>query len=813
MNAVMPLSVECFHCGLPLPADAHWQVEIDGHAQNMCCPGCQAVAQAIVAAGLDDYYRERSSYADKTELDTLTPPELLLYDAPNDDDGGAADGEASFSVEGIRCAACVWLIERRLTRLPGVQSAALNVATEKLHARWDRSRCKTSDILRALRDIGYRAYPYDPARHEAQLRRAGKTLFRQLFVAGLCMMQVMMYAAPTYFATDLDAEMAALLRWASLLLTVPAVCYSALPFFRGAWHDVRNRRAGMDVPVALGIAAAFVGSAVATWRGSGDVYFDSVTMFIFLLLGSRYLELQSRRKAAASLERLQHALPPATTHLPRYPSSYDTETIAPAQLQVGDVIMVKPGEAIAADGILLAGEAELDLSLLTGESRPQHMRAGDTLLGGAINVSQAVLLRVTKTTRDSTLSNLVRLIEQAGMGKPQLAMWADKVAAWFVAGLLLLTVLVFALWYMIEPTRAWSIAIALLVVSCPCALSLATPTALAAASDSLLRRGVLVVQGHVLETLHRATHVIFDKTGTLTEGRPVLQRVQILGALPEPVCLGIAASLEIGSAHPLARAITAAAQIAAASTSRTSDCRHTAGSGMEGMIDGRRYRLGSRTFVAELAGLSSVSDADEAAQVSSTVYLGADGAWLARFELADALRADAIEVVRYFQRQGKQVVLLSGDRQHSAQRVATALGIAASHGDHLPAQKLDFVQALQQGGAVVAMVGDGINDAAVLRAADVSFAMGSGAALAQTHADTVLLSGRLGSLVDTAATATRAMRVVRQNLTWATLYNLLAIPAAALGLLSPWLSGVGMALSSALVVLNALRLRRLPAHS
>ncbi len=777
----------------------------------MCCPGCAAVAQTIVDNHLESYYRERSNFSGR--LPEIVPQALQLYDSPEQVARFATDAvdqaEASLSVEGIRCAACVWLIEKRLWQVPGLHAAHLNVATEKLQVSWDPALCKPSDILQAVRDVGYVAYPFDPVQHGEQLRKSARTLFRQLFIAGLSMMQVMMYAVPVYLAQDgtMEPAMEQLMRWASLLLTLPAVVYSARPFFIGAWRDIRQGAPGMDVPVALGVGAGFLGSVVATVRNSGDVYFDSVTMFIFLLLCSRYLELLARRKAAGALETMQHALPDSAQLLKNYPASRETTLVAASQLQSGDVIQIKPGEAIAADGLIIEGDTSVDLSLLTGESQPQVKRCGELLTGGAINASQTVLLRVDKPARDSTLSALIRLIERAGQGKPSIAQWADQVAAWFVAALLMFALAVFAFWSWHDAARAWPIAVAVLVVSCPCALSLATPSALAAATDRLLRQGVLIVQPHVLETLHRATHIVFDKTGTLTEGRPQLQQLTLLGELDREQAWQLAAALESASAHPLSRALTRAAGESALPALQLEQIETVNGQGLQGRLNGQAVRIGSAEFVAQLVG--SAPPAAHVAGVTA-VYLGSERGWLARFDLADAIKSDAQQTVDYFRSRGKKVILLSGDTQAIADEVAHALGMDGAHGAALPAQKMAFVQALQQQGAVVAMVGDGINDAAVLRAADVSFAMGSGAALAQSHADTVLLSGHLSGLLDTARAAQKTMRVIRQNLLWATLYNLLAIPAAALGMLSPWMAGVGMSASSALVVLNALRLARLP---
>jgi Cu2+-exporting ATPase len=785
----------CFHCGEPL-AGRCWPAQVGGVERAMCCPGCAAAAQTIEDAGCADYYDTRSGYG--ATVAGGDAPELALFDA------GANPGEGSFTVEGIRCAACVWLVERRVQAVAGVLEATLNVSSGRLLARWDPARCKVSDILRALRAIGYTAYPYDAQRHGEQLERARRKLFRQLFVAGLSMMQVMMYAVPAYLATDgsMDADMAALMRWASLLLTLPAVLYSAQPFFRGAWRDLRRGLPGMDVPVALGIGAAFIGSTVSLVRGQGEVWFDSVTMFVFLLLASRYLELGARRRAAGALEALQAGLPASARRMPGYPDGCATELVAAAALQPGDVVLVAPGQAVPADATILEGATEVDLSLLTGESRARPMGPGDSLPGGAVNVAQPVVLRVGAAARDSTLALLVRLAERAGQGKPALALWADRVAAWSVAALLVLTVFVFLAWLAIDPARAWPAAIAVLVVTCPCALSLATPTALAAATDSLLRRGVLALAPHTLETLERATHLVFDKTGTLTVGRPQLAATRLFAPGDAATVLAIAAALEEGSAHPLAQAIRAAAPVTPLLRAQANG--HTAGQGVEGEIGGQRYRLGSAAFVATLAG--SAPPPVEAGP-GSTVWLGRARAWLACFELADALRPEAQEVVRQFAAAGKTVVLLSGDETGTVEAVAAHLGIRLALGKQLPAQKLDYVRKLQEAGAVVAMVGDGVNDAAVLRGADVSFAMGGGAALAQLHADGVLLGDSLAPLFEAAGTARRTVRVIRQNLAWASAYNLVAIPAAATGLLNPWLSGIGMAASSAIVVLNALRLR------
>jgi Cu2+-exporting ATPase len=801
-----PALFACFHCGLPADGAAGagtWRIAFDGAEHPVCCPGCQAVARSIIDNGMGDFYRQRSGYSVPAPLPPVRParPEHPARPA-----GGEGE-QAILSVEAIRCAACGWLIERQLASQPGVVDVDLNLATCLLRVRWESGANDLDGVVASLAAIGYPAYPYDAGRHGARLERERKRMFKRLFVAGLAMMQVMMYAFPVYLASggadgDMDADMRALLQWASFCLTLPALLYSAQPIWRGAWRSLGARAPGMDVPVALGIGAAFAASTVSLLRGHGDVYFDAVTMFIFLLLGSQYLELRARCAAAAQLQRLHQAAPATALRLDGYPARRMPASVAAADLRAGDYVLVAPGEAAAADGVVVEGASHVVLALLTGEALPQAVAAGDAVPGGAVNSSQPIVLRISRPAGQSTLARLAALVEGAGQGKPAIALWADRVGAWFVSALLVLALLTFAAWYPLSPARAWQVAVAVLVVSCPCALSLATPAALAAATGRLLRDGVLVVRPHVLETLARATHVVFDKTGTLTHGAPVLVALHASGRLDGQACLAIAAALEGASMHPLAAALKNAASGPALLA------RHLvqhAGAGVEGVVDGVAYRLGSAAFVG--APDDSVDDG------ATSVYLArsADPAGLlARFSLRDGLRADAAATVRALRQRGVAVSILSGDAASAVQAVALALGIDDWHAGLLPEQKLAAVRALQAGGAVVAMVGDGLNDAAVLAAADVSFAMGKGSDLACLHADCVLMRDSLDSLRQCADSARATMRVIRQNLAWAMLYNACAIPAAAAGLLSPWMAAAGMSCSSALVVLNALRLRRGP---
>jgi Cu2+-exporting ATPase len=713
-------------------------------------------------------------------------------------------------LEGVRCSACVWLNEQVIRRLPGVAGVSINFTTHRAQVRWNPERLALSEILGAVARIGYRAFPYDRAHADALHQAERRIALWRLFVAGFGMMQVMMYAIPMYIAAGdgaMPEDVETLMRWASLALTVPVVGYSAQPFILGAWRDLKTRRAGMDVPVALGIIVAFAASVWATLRGSGEVYFDSVTMFVFLLLTGRYLEFEARQRAGAALAHLGRLIPAQAERLREHPGAVETERVAVAALRPGDFVLVRPGERAPADGTVVQGEGAVNESLLTGESRAVAKRPGSGVIGGSISVSTPFVVRVDRVGADTVLAAIVRLVERAMTERHRLVDLADRYAHWFVIGVLILAAGVSAAWMLIAPERALWVAVSVLVVTCPCALSLATPVALTVATGELARRGLIVSRGHAVETLARATDVVFDKTGTLTHGELHVAMAQPLGPVPVDRCEALARSLEASSEHPIARALVRHADAARAAPVAADRVANEPGRGIIGAVAGVRYRLGSRAFCAEIAGPRA--DTHEATNVSATVvYLVAEGAWLARFELGDTLKPGAVELVRRLEALGKRVHLLSGDGAGPVRAAAATLEIGAVCAEAEPAAKQAYVRGLQQSGAIVAMVGDGVNDAPVLAQADVSVALGTGAELAQTRADAVLLSGDPRALAEAFALAQRALKVIRQNLVWAVVYNLVAVPAAAAGLVTPWMAGVGMSGSSLAVVLNALRLRR-----
>ncbi len=801
---------KCFHCDEPLPPDGKgWETVIDGEKRPMCCPGCQAVAEAIVAAGLEDYYRFRQAPAPKAgegvpeELSRLTAydePEVQVRFVREDT---AHLRHADLILEGITCPACIWLNEQTLQRLPGVREVNINYQTRRAEVVWDPQEIRLSEILAAIRHIGYRALPYDPASRQALLEEERRRMLKQLGIAGLFGMQVMMVSVGLYVGEwkGMDPAFRSFLHWVALLLTLPVLLYSARAFFVPAWRSLRAGRIGMDLPVSLALLLAFGGSLWVTVSGSGGkVWFDSVVMFTFFLLLGRYAEMASRKKANETVEALIQAVPAMACRL--LPEGKE-EVVPVARLEPGDRLRVRPGEVVPADGRIVEGESSVDESLLTGESRPRRRVCGEEVIGGSINVEGPLVVEINRTAEASVLSRMLQLVERAQAERPHITRIADESATWFIGGVLLLAAGATGLGLAGHLPDWFDRTLAMLVATCPCALSLATPAALTAAGTVLMRQGVLPTRSSAIETLARISCVVFDKTGTLTVGRLRLERVEPCAGMSREECLRLAAALEQSSEHPLARALLeAAADLALPSVT---EVRNSPGAGLTGLVEGHRLRLGS---VAHIAAQIPVPEPLYRNEDRTTLVLLADEQRvLARFHFSDPLREEASGVIEALRRRGMRLALLSGDAPEVVQRVAGELGIEEASGGLLPEQKLERLRELQRHGPA-AMVGDGINDAPVLAAAPVSFAMGEGSQLVRARADLVLLGGRLEGVVGACDTARAVHRVIRQNIAWAIGYNLLALPAAALGYLTPWLAAIGMSASSLVVVLNALRLLR-----
>jgi Cu2+-exporting ATPase len=794
----------CFHCGEPLPAGPPLFAAVSGVEQPMCCRGCRAVAQLISDASLEEFYRFRDQPGPRPEeLEdswTVYDREQLRATFVVSLPGGL--DEASILVEGLRCAACSWLIERTLLGLSGVHSAEINPSTGRGLVRFDPALTSPAGIFASIAWLGYRPHSAGSGDWEKAQRRERHQALRRLAVAGLGMMQVMTFAVSLYAGAfqGMDPWIREFLRLVSLLVATPVAFYAGAPFFKGALRDLRSRRPGMDVPVSLAIAVAYLASVWNSLSGSGEVYFDSVTMFVFFLSLGRYLEMMARHRAGDTADALARTVPQTALRV----SGEVTERIGVNELRIGDIVLVRPGDSFPCDGIVIQGNSGVDESLISGESTLRTRGVQDPVLGGSNNVTDPLRVQVSAVGQNTVIAGITRLLERAQAERPQLARLANTVAAWFVVTVLVVAGLVAAFWFLRAPELALPITLSVLVITCPCALSLATPTVLTAATSHLARNGVLVTRSHSVEVMAQCNRVIFDKTGTLTHGLPRIGQVHTRPGLDREQALSLAAALEHESAHPIASAFENIVIKHPAS-----DVRIITGRGVQGQVNGDTLRIGHPDFIAELHPGQTLPEwmpGDEG------IVLGDASGPMASFAMHDKARPEASQLIQALRAIGMEIELATGDRPSAADSLARELGITQVHANMTPEAKLELLRLRQQQGDRVMMVGDGINDAPVLAGADVSVALGSGAALAQSTADSILLADNLWPLLLAMNTVRRTMTIIRQNLAWAISYNLAALPLAAAGLVQPWMAALGMSASSLLVVLNALRISRVPSQ-
>ena len=750
-----------------------------------------------------------------TALNAAQPlnAELAVLDDPVEqqaftrfiDEGHGRQAESSFLVSGMYCAACSGVIESALRAVPGVTEAQVSSAGHRARVRWNPEVVQASSLVLAVRKAGYDAVPDAAAPAREMRRKERRVALWRLFVASFCAMQVMMFSTPSYVAkgAELAPDLRQLLNWGSWVVSIPVLLFSAGPMLRSAWLSVRGRRISMDVPVSLGLLVTFVASSGATFAPDGafgyEVYFDSFTMFISFLLAGRFIEMTARHRAAESMEKMLSGMPETALRLG---SDGSLERVSVQRLRPGDRVQVPLGAAFPADGRLEVGTTQADESLLTGESRPIPRLPGDELVGGSVNLGGPVVMSIERVGADTRYQAIVNMMRDAFSQRPTLARWADAWAAPFLWAVVILAVGGALAWSMFDPSKAVWVMVSVLIVTCPCALSLAAPSALVAATAALARRGVLIQRLDALEALAQMQRLFVDKTGTLTEERPAWVSTQCDGRSDVPVAeLQAALSLARWSSHPLSQALASdprAADIAQGWA--WTEVSETAGQGLQAVDPtGRVWRLGSASWVLGQETLGSAVQ---------EVCFGPVGQVLLRFGFDERLRTDTAQAVRELLADGVRMDLLSGDSDERAQALARQLGLDSALGSASPQAKLAAVAQAQSAGQIVGMVGDGVNDAPVLARADVSFAMGQGALVSRVSADAVIVTNRLSDLVAARSLARKAMRIVRQNLGWAAIYNSACIPLALLGYLPPWAAGLGMALSSLLVIGNSLRLSR-----
>lgn len=782
----------------------------------MCCQGCLAVASVIAGSGLINYYRHRQQTAVKANEDAAANAAAWRGIDERDSlwgsDAKNGNRDLLLQVSGIRCAACAWLIRSHLEKQPGVHAVQVDVDTGFCRIQWNPTETHMSELASHLFELGYTPHlPLAQAEEDGRRRERTESL-KRLSVAGLGMMQVMMYAVGLYAgeAYGIAPATRGFLAWVSLLVSFPVLLYSGRVFFSGAWRGIRNGRPGMDLPVALAIGLAFLASCYQFFVGGGEVWFDSVVMFIFFLSLGRHVELVLRQRnmqAGTALARL----------LPEWANKLDGENrihLVPApDLQPGDRVRVAAGSSFPADGTLLAGETEVDESLLTGESVAIRKTTGDSTIAGSINLSQSVDLQVGASHEDSIVSSLGRLLMATQARRPD-----DRdVPAWlvpvFISAVLLITLAAWLYWQWQDPTRAFSVALAVLVASCPCALSLALPVVRSAASLSLLKQGILLTRPAALFDLLKVHCVVFDKTGTLTLGQPEIQKVEVNPLRSEynrQSAPGLAAAMESHSSHALARAFRSNSSLV-----ELEKVSNFPGQGLETVQAGRRIRLGKMQFALDrgiafenLCTQPSVQRSEDMPVSDQAVWLADNIGWIARFEWSDSFRPGAEQAIAELRKAGLQVSICSGDSAVTVADCARSLRIDDFRSRQSPEDKIRYINDLKNLSNSVLMIGDGINDAPVLAAADVSMTVHGASELANSAADFILTGVSLRGLQRCFTAARKARKLVRQNISWALLYNISILPLAVSGLLQPWMAALGMSASSLLVVLNATRMHR-----
>ena len=815
---------DCYHCGLPIasPDNGKFTTVILGQQRDMCCPGCLAVAEAIVNNGLEDYYQFRTEPAQKSDdgiLETLD--KLKVYDDPSLQEEfvfeEGQDKQIQLTLEGITCAACGWLIEKQLSKVEGIKQVAVNVQERRALVTWSPFQIKLSQILSTLKRIGYVGSPFHPDEHEASYKREQKTFLKKLGLAGIMTMQVMMLMTGLYFDWfgAIELETRQYFYWVALTLTTPVVLYSGSTFYVGAAKALSAKTVNMDVPVTLAIFGTYIAGIRSTVLEQGEVYFESICMFIFLLLLSRFLEHRSRHRAAQISANMMQYVPVSATKL--LPEGSLTECLA-KQLKIDDVVLVKPGETIPIDGVVTEGNAAVDESMLTGEFNPVRKSNNSTVYGGTVCQDGSLTIKVTQTLKNALVNQIVRLQASAMANKPKAAQIADNFSRYFVTAVLLISALTYGFWAYQGSDDAFWITISVLVATCPCALGLATPSALTCAMAKLNKQGILLKRADALEQITDIDTIALDKTGTLTQGKFTISNAWYADGVDSDSALSITRALESRSEHPIAKAFSHNKAFSSNKTLGDSNIHGTdnassrptihnvvnftvtPGGGISGEINDTLFSMGSAQFCVHESQQKFLKD-----YPSANVFLTVKGRIMAAFEVSDTLREDTQETLNILAK-SHTLAVLSGDTQQNVDALTASLPISTAKGGLTPEQKYDAVQVMQQSGAKVMMMGDGINDAPVLASADVAIAVGNATDVAKTAADVILLGDQLLSVPELIKTAHQVKQKIRQNIGWSVGYNVLILPFAVSGLLSPWMAVVGMSLSSIIVVTNSTRL-------
>ncbi len=808
------MTAECYHCGLPVKnTGGEFDAVIGDKQRSFCCHGCRHVCETIHAAGLGSFYR-------KTPVETAfqPPPEIPESLSAYDIDEVQADYVDTLAqnrtihllVEGIHCAACVWLIETALQREQGVLAADVNLTGKKLRLRWDNQQTQLSRILQRLADLGYAAVPFDPETAEGALAKRHRAMVYRMAFAGFAMMNILWVSIALY-AGAADDEFRNWFHWIGFALATPTLFYSGFPFLRNAVTGLKNWQLTMDLPIAIGATATYLYSSYITFTGStqGEVYFDTVVNFLFVILVGRYLETLSKRNALSATRRLLELQP----KLANVVTEKGIEIRPIRSVMIGDRVQVRPGEKIPVDGQVITGNSAVDEAMLTGESVPVAKHDGDSVIAGSLNTEGTLQIEATAVLRNTALARILDLMDEAQSSKAPIQNLADRIVPWFVLVTLTLATLTFVYWLQHDFEIALLAASSVLVVTCPCAFGMATPMSIAVASGVGAQNGVLIKQGAALERLSAVTHYVFDKTGTLTIGEPAVVRLQSAGGVSEDQLLKLAASAEQHSEHTLGRAIVETAQRRHLSLSETSDFQASPGRGIQARVDEHDILIGHFDWIqTQLSSMpaewqTAVTEFEVAGLTAVLVI--SDGQVIGMLGLQDRLRDDTQDVIRNLQQDGYDVSVLSGDRPSVVQAITAGLDPIGRYAGVLPADKRAFIENLQRQGDVVAMIGDGINDSPALIQADTGIALASGTDVSIESADIVLSHNRLSQVLIAGRMARRTLRTIRQNIVLSITYNIIMVPLAMMAMVSPLMAAVTMPISSLLVIGNSARIGRM----
>ena len=792
--------IACSHCNLTFSKD----VMIADGTHYFCCKGCQGVYSLLNDEGLGTFYDKlgdtklQPASQEKTDLEKFDLEGFKNKYIKVDDDGLH---EINLIIEGIHCSACVWLNEKVLHKLDGILEATINYTNNKAKIIWDPDTLKLSQIIDTIRSIGYNAYPYDPALQEERATATRKSYYTRILVAVFGAMNIMWLAVAHYagYFSGIQQSFKDILNVAQFVLATPVLFYSGWIFFRGAYYGYKNNMVNMDTLVASGALSAYIYSIYAMVTQKGEVYFDSVVMIITFVLVGKYLEVLSKKSAVDTLDGMMGSTPTEVTTVKEGVKSL----VSVENILVGDTIELKPGEKVVIDGLVTSGEGSFDESSLTGENEPVYKKKGDEIRSGSLCLDSVIHYEATKDASSSLLTSIVSLLEESITKKPRLEQLANSISGYFSTTILIVALLTFIGWYFREGSfeQALIVGISVIVIACPCALGLATPMATLVGISMALKRNILFKEATFLETMAKAKVLALDKTGTITEGKPSVVKATLLEGFDPALLLALVNT----SNHPISKGIKKYLEekYNALSTLQLENIKTIEAKGLEASYKGQKL-LGGNASLLQASGIEITFDSE------NTLFVFAiDGVLAAQFELTDTIRQGAAKAIKDIQALGIEVVMLTGDHEQSAKKVATSVGIHHVYAKLLPQDKAAFIDAYHQKGEAVVMVGDGINDAIALASSDIAIAMGSGADVAINVSDVVLLDEKPQSIYEAYKLSLRTFRAVKENLAFSLLYNVVAVPLAVLGYVNPLVAALSMSLSSLIVVGNSMRIKRL----